>query len=125
MPPSADQIREVMRAYVKAMCDDDVDTIMSLYAEDASVEDPVGTPPRVGRAVLRDFYAMAVPSLQVEITGPIRVAGHECAVPIVAAITTADSTRYIDVVDVMKFDDDGRIVSMRAFWNPAEMRDTR
>jgi len=125
MPPSADQIRESMRRYVEAMCNDDVDTIMSLYADDASVEDPVGTPVRSGREALRAFYAAAVPSLRVEITGPIRVAGTECAMPMIAEITTGGTTRYIDVVDVMKLDDAGRILSMRAFWNPAEMRSER
>ena len=27
-----------------------------------------------------------------------------------------------DVIDVMRFDEDAKVVSMRAFWNPAEMR---
>jgi len=125
MPPSPDHIREAMRTYAKAMCDDDVETVMSLYADEASVEDPVGAPPISGREALRRFYAAALPRLRVEITGPIRVAGSECAMPMVAEITTGEGKRYIDVIDVMKFDEAGRITSMRAYWNPAEMREAR
>jgi steroid delta-isomerase len=61
----------------------------------------------------------------VEITGPIRVAGRECAVPLLAELTRNDNKLYIDVIDAMTFDDDGKITGMRAFWNPAEMRPTR
>lgn len=125
MPPDANRIREVMQTYVEAMCADDVDTVISLYADEATVEDPVGGAVQSGLEGIRNFYAAAMPSLQVEITGPVRVAGCECAVPMIAAVRTPDGPRYIDVVDVMKFDDAGRIVSMRAFWNPAEMRAER
>jgi steroid delta-isomerase len=31
----------------------------------------------------------------------------------------------MDVIDVMTFDDEGKITSMRAYWNPADMRPTR
>jgi steroid delta-isomerase len=61
----------------------------------------------------------------VEITGPIRVSGLECAVPMLAELTMNDSKSYIDVIDVMTFDEGGKITSMRAFWSPAEMRKTR
>ena len=28
----------------------------------------------------------------------------------------------VDIIDVMTFDDAGKITTMRAFWDPAEMR---
>jgi hypothetical protein len=56
---------------------------------------------------------------------PIRVAGGECAMPMLPEIDLGDRQLYIDVIDVMKFDDDCRFVSMRAFWNPVEIRPTR
>jgi steroid delta-isomerase len=45
--------------------------------------------------------------------------------PMLAELTINDQKSYIDVIDVMTFDDEGKITSMRAFWNPAEMRTTR
>ena len=119
----ADQIRDAMTRYVKLLCDGDVEGIMALYGPEPRVEDPVGGPAQVGREAVRAFYAAATPMLQAEITGPIRVAGQECAVPMLAEIDHGDRKSYIDVIDVMRFDDDGKVVSMRAYWNPNEMRD--
>lgn len=123
--PTAAEIRRTIESYVKFMCDSNIDGIMELYADDATAEDPVGGEIQRGRDALRKFYSLAAPSLQVEITGPIRVSGLECAVPMLAELTMKDSKSYIDVIDVMAFDEAGKITSMRAFWNPAEMRKTR
>ena len=120
--PDADQIRDAMTRYVKLLCDGDVEGIMDLYGPEPRVEDPVGRPAQVGREAVRAFYAMATPHLRAEVTGPIRVAGAECAVPMLAEIDHGDRKSYIDVIDVMRFDTAGRIVSLRAFWNPDEMR---
>jgi steroid delta-isomerase len=123
--PSPDEIRTAMQAYIEAMCASDIDAIMNLFAEDAWAEDPVGGEIQKGHEQLRVFYAGTAPSLQVELSGPIRVAGNECAMPMLAELSMGDQTLYIDVIDVMKFNDDGKVESMRAFWNPAEMRPTR
>ena len=45
--------------------------------------------------------------------------------PMLAEITMGATKRFIDVIDVMKFDDAGKITSMRAFWSPADLRDKR
>jgi steroid delta-isomerase len=123
--PSPEEIRAAMERYAELMCDSDADGIIELYAADATVEDPVGGQVIQGLEVIRGFYAATSPNLKVEITGPICVAGKECAMPMLAELTINDQKSYIDVIDVMTFDDDGKITSMRAFWNPADMRATR
>jgi len=123
--PSAEEIRDVIRSYEKMMCDSDGDGIAELYAEKCSVEDPVGGQPIEGREAVRAFYTATTPSLQVEISGPICVAGNHCAMPMVAELTMNDAKSYIDVIDEFIFDDSCKITSMRAFWNPAELRPTR
>ena len=123
--PTPEEIRSAMNAYVARMCESDVDGILDLYAEDATAEDPVGGAIQQGKEALRAFYAGTAPKLQVEITGPIRVSGVECAVPLLAELSVNDSKLYVDVIDCFVFDDGGKIKSMRAFWNPAEMRPTR
>lgn len=123
--PSPEEIRNVMQRYGKLMCDSDADGIAELYAENCAVEDPVGGKPIEGREAVRAFYAATSPSLQVEITGPICVAGNQCAMPMTAELTMNDAKSYIDVIDEFIFDDAGKITSMRAFWNPAELRPTR
>ena len=104
------------------MCRSDIDGIMALYADDATAEDPVGGNPVQGSEALRGFYAMAAPALQVELTGPICVAGNQCAFPLLAQLTLGDKTQYLDAIDVLCFNVDGKITNMRAYWNPAELR---
>jgi steroid delta-isomerase len=123
--PTPDELRRILERYIRHMCESDADGIMQLYADDATVEDPVGANPIRGREALHAFYTAAVPQLMVEITGPIRVAGLECAMPLVAEVTMESGKSYIDVIDIMRFNEQGKIVSMRAYWNPAEMRPQR
>ena len=120
--PDAEALRHTLRTYADCLSRSDVDGILALFGEAPRVEDPVGSKPVEGRDAVRAFYAGAIQNLRVEITGPIRVAGRECAMPMLASVETPDRTLYMDVIDVMEFDEDGRICSMRAFWNPAEMR---
>ena len=50
------------------------------------------------------------------------VAAGEAAFPMQVRPTIGGMEMIIDVIDVMVFDDDARIVDMRAFWDPTEMR---
>ena len=61
-------------------------------------------------------------SIELRLTGPVRVAAGECAFPMQARPTMGGTTYCVDIIDVMTFDDAGKITSMRAFWDPAEMR---
>ena len=124
--PDAERIREVMARYVDLLSAGDTDGILALYGDDPSVEDPVGSDPRCGRDTVHAFYAAAAGRLRVERTGPIRVAGCEGAMPMLAEIELGGGRKgYMDVIDTMRFDESGRIVEMRAFWNPDEIRDAR
>lgn len=120
--PSAEEIRSIVNSYIEMMCNSDVDNIIALFDEDATAEDPVGGAVQSGIDALRAFYASAAPLLQVELTGPVCVSGRACAFPILARLSAGDSVSYLDAVDVFTFDDAGKITSMRAFWNPEEMR---
>ena len=123
--PSPEEIRSVMERYAKLMCESDADGIAALYSDDCFVEDPVGGNPIQGIEAVRGFYAATSPNLQVEVSGPICVAGNHCAMPMLAELTMNDQKSYIDVIDEFVFDDAGKITSMRAFWSPAELRPTR
>ncbi len=114
-----------MNRYVELMCASDADGIVELFAENGTAEDPVGGALIEGKEALHGFYAATSPNLQVELTGPICVAGNECAMPMLAELTMNDQKSYLDVIDVMSFDDAGKVTSMRAYWSPTEMRPTR
>jgi len=102
--------------YVELIAAGDVDGVVALYAEDGTVEDPVGSEPSIGIAAIEAFYRGTIPDEGVPVsrTGPVRVSGHEAAFPF--------EVRYGDdfvlpIIDVMAFADNGKIVSMRAFWS--------
>lgn len=123
--PSPSEIRATIESYVEMMCQSDIEGIMALYADDATAEDPVGGDVQQGSEAIRNFYSMTAPLLQVELTGPICVAGNECAFPLLAQLTMGEDISYLDATDVLTFNDDGKISRMRAYWNPEELRPQR
>ncbi len=114
MAANSDDIRKTIGRYVEFMNASDVDSIAALYAEDATLEDPVGTEPLRGREAIRGFYAAAVGHVKLEPTGNPRVAAGEAAFPMHAHL---GETQILEIIDLMAFNDDGQIVSMRAFWS--------
>jgi steroid delta-isomerase len=123
--PGPTEIRAIVTAYVEMMCETRVDDIMELFDHEATAEDPVGGELVRGIEALRNFYGAAAPMLQVELSGPICVAGNQCAFPVQAQLTMGDNVSYLDATDNFVFNEAGKITSMRAFWNPEELRPER
>lgn len=127
MPADAITIRATVQAYCEAFTRGDREAYVSLFADDAWIEDPVGTPQHRGPEAIGAFFDMSrsmAESIELRQTGPVRVAaaGGECAFPMQARPDIGGATYCVDIIDVMTFDDDGKITTMRAFWDPAEMR---
>jgi len=126
--PTADEMRTTLRRYLDCVASNDVDGVLALFTDDVSVEDPVGGPPGthvVGREAVDRFFrkgfARSRPSPRP--TGPIRTTpGNEAAIPFVLRLELAGQPREIDVIDVVRFADDGRIRSLRAFWRLDDAR---
>lgn len=124
MSASPEQIRSTADSYIAALTAGDLEAVMALYAEDATVEDPVGGGTvHEGTAAIREFYATVV---ALEIEGEVleaRVCGDELLFNF--EITThfgPDSKATINVWDLMVHDEHGKIRSMRAYWTPENMR---
>lgn len=128
---SEEKILESVKAYFDLFNAGDGAGIAALFADDAEVHDPVGTPPKKGRNEIDIFYKMATRAgTRLESTGPVRVAANQAAFPFrvhVKAIEAEDKAidvdlpsgpMTIDVIDVFSFDDAGKISTMQAFWGP-------
>lgn len=125
MTADAVTIRATVQAYCEAFTAGDRDAYVGLFADDAWIEDPVGTPRHNGPEAIGAFFEMSssmAESIELRQTGPVRVAAGECAFPMQARPTIGGSVLCVDIIDVMTFSDDGKITTMRAFWDPAEMR---
>ncbi|MFF2084230.1 nuclear transport factor 2 family protein [Nocardia sp. NPDC058176] len=118
---SADDIRETVRRYVEAVGNGTAADIVALYREDATVEDPVGSEPHVGHAAIRKFYDVIEPLERSSELFTVRVAGDSAAFSFRIVTRFGDNSFTLDPIDVMTFDENGLITSMRAFWSPDDM----
>ena len=121
MGVSSEQVRAVVDEYVRLVGTGAADEIVALYAEDATVEDPVGSQVRRGRAAIREFY-LPLEAMEMETRLlAARVAGAEAAFHF-EIVTRVDGAAYtLSPIDHMAFDEDGRITAMRAFWAESDL----
>jgi steroid delta-isomerase len=122
--PSTEEMADVVRAYTEAHSAGDIDAIAALFAEDAVVADPVHQPAHHGRDAIRAFFASTheiADSLHLSATGPVRAVDRFAAVPLRAVSSFGDSKVAVDIIDVFTFGDDGLIVDMKAYWDPASI----
>jgi steroid delta-isomerase len=125
MTADAATIRATVEAYCASFTKGDQAAYVALFAPNAWIEDPVGTPKHEGHEAIGTFFAQTrslAESIELRQTGPVRVAAGECAFPMQARPVMGGATLVMDIIDVMTFDDVGKITTMRAFWDPAEMR---
>lgn len=119
---SAEQLSDTVVQYLKAVASGDAAAVAALYAEDSTLEDPVGTPPRVGRAAIAEFYGgLAGAEIATELL-TLRVGGDTAAFHFRVTTKSGEQTYIIEPIDVMTFNEAGEITSMRAVWSPADMK---
>ena len=121
MPAPDEQIRDVVERYVKLVAAGTADEIVSLYADGATVEDPVGSEPLTTREQIHAFYKNLEGLEQEARVVHARVCGGQAAFLFELATKVGEQTYRLSPIDVMTFDDEGLITSMRAFWGPADM----
>lgn len=123
----ADQssINATIDAYMAAFTAGDKDAYLDCFAEDAWIEDPVGTPRREGRAAIGTFWdetRVMADAIELRPLGLRVVAGSDAAFTLQARPKVGGQVLEVEIIDVMTFDDDGRITSLRAFFDPSAMR---
>ena len=121
MTPSPDAIRATVENYLKFVASGTVDEIISLFAADATVEDPVGTDVRTTEASLREFYGIIEPLKQESELLTLRIAGDTAAFHFRLVTDFGEQKFELSPIDVMTFDSDGKITSMRAVWSAEDM----
>ncbi len=127
MPSAPDKIQAIadtVHRYIALVGGGSADELADLYADDATVEDPVGGEVHIGRQAIRGFYS-TVANLERDCElVTLRVAGNQAAFHFRLTLTTgdADSTRMrVEPITVMVFGDDGKIVAMKAYWSASDI----
>ncbi len=112
-----EQMQAAVHEYVRALNAVDLDAIVALFADDAVVEDPVGSEPKRGLAAIREFYAASVAmKLVVALEGPVRAVANEAVFPFSVSLVINGQPVVIRPIDHFRFNEAGRIVQMRAFF---------
>ena len=118
--PDNDRIATTIRRYQETFSANDRDGWLALFAVDAVVEDPVGAPARKGREEIGAFWDEIHARLDqatVRMTQGPAVCGLEAAWAFQLEVKAGEYTVQLEIIDHGIFDEEGRIRSIRAFWN--------
>lgn len=119
---TSEQMTAAVHAYVAAFDKGEPELAVALFAEEASIEDPVGTPLKVGHAAIREFYTGSMAAgAKLVLEGPVRIAGDYAAFPFSARLMMGGNDMRVDVIDIFKFNDAGKIIEMKAYFGPDNM----
>ncbi|MCK8613845.1 nuclear transport factor 2 family protein [Gordonia sp. C13] len=118
----ADKIDAAVDAYVELLNNGTAEQIADLYAPDATVEDPIGADIRNTREQLVEFYSV-ITGME-ERTATLKwkkVAGDTAVFEFTLVTKTSGLAFEITPVDIMVFNSDGKVSSMRAVWRPEDL----
>jgi steroid delta-isomerase len=124
MPNASDKVQAItdtVNRYIELLAKGSADDLVELYADDATLEDPVGGEVHIGRKAIHGFYS-AVNDVQRECElVSLRVAGNEAAFQFRLTVTAGEHRMVIEPIDVMVFDNGGKITAMKAYWSAADV----
>lgn len=117
----AEVVQRAIDGYLDAYNRNDREAFLALFADDATVEDPVGTPRHSGRDAIAGFWDAIhglADALQLG-AGQRIVCGGEAAVVLTIEATMGGQRTRIHAVDTFRVRPDGRISEVRAYWDLA------
>src|SRR5262249_47448265 len=120
---SPEKISRAVRAYFLAIRAMDADGFANTFAEDGTTHDPVGSSGVNGRAAIREFFESICKNFKsVGITeDSVFVAGNGAAAKWTGRGTSVNGrTVKFEGIDTFEVNEDGKIQTVRAYWNPAE-----
>ena len=120
--PTPEQMEAAVHAYVEAFAKGDPELAVAIFAENARIEDPIGTPPHVGSEAIRAFYTASMATgATLHLSGPVRVAAAHAAFAMQVRLHWDGKDMAIDVIDTFAFDDAGKVTAMKAYFGPGNM----
>ncbi len=107
----AGKVTATLKALEVALKAGDKDKVVALFADDATIEDPAGSPLKTGKAAIDKFYANAVDKkIWIELSNFDVQANGETNVD--AAVHVGERT--VQSKEIYTFKPDGKIASMKA-----------
>jgi steroid Delta-isomerase len=121
---SPEIISRAVKNYFAAIRAMDQKAWVNTFAEDAVSHDPMGAPPIVGHEKLNEFFqSITAPFKEVGLTeNDVFVAGNSAAVKWTGSgISQSGHKVHFEGIDVFEVNEAGKIQTLYAYWNPAEM----
>ncbi|WP_136604984.1 nuclear transport factor 2 family protein [Paenibacillus dokdonensis] len=121
--PTEQEIKTAMQSYIDSFNQDNLEGLLSLFAEEATVEDPAGTAPVQGKAAITEFYRKVVNgNTRIHRQEPIRGShGNSGAMALHIETKVEGSVLIFHIIEVMTFNENGLITSMTAYWGRSDM----
>jgi steroid Delta-isomerase len=119
---SKEAIQSAVAAYLAATGAMDANAVAEAFASDGVSNDPVGTAPHKGRNAIRQFMQGILSEAERVTSTPdqIFVAGDSAAFKWTVQLTTKRGRSVtFDGIDVIQVNDDGKIQTLNAYWDPA------
>ena len=121
---SPDIVSIAVKAYFAAIRAMDQQAWVNTFAEDAISYDPVGAPPIIGIQKLAEFFQTITAAFkEVGLTeDEVFIAGNGAAVKWSGrGISQNGRGVQFEGIDVFEVNEAGKIQTLHAYWNPAEM----
>jgi steroid delta-isomerase len=121
---SPEIVSKAVKAYFAAIRAMDQQAWVNTFAEDAVTYDPVGAPPTKGHQKLGEFFQTITAAFkEVGLTeDEVFVAGNGAAVRWSGrGISKRGRKVHFEGIDVFEVNEAGKIQTLHAYWNPAEM----
>jgi steroid delta-isomerase len=124
---SEEHMHDVLERYIAALNKQDSAAILDLFAENIHFSDPVGGQPFVGKSHLGEFMGQMLAGCRnAKLASSIRTCTDGvAAVPFTLEFHLGDVETVIDIIDVMTFGPDGKVVSVEAHWGLDNVRMVR
>lgn len=120
---STEKMAAAVNAYIDLLSTGTAEQIVDLYAAGATVEDPIGAPIRSTRDELIEFYSIITNLDSREATLKwMKLAGDTAVFEFTLVTGTAGMSFEITPVDIMVFDEEGKVTSMRAVWEQSDLK---
>lgn len=122
MTESADcSVADVVRRYVSLLQAGSAKDLTALFAENATLEDPVGGGIRRGHESIREFFTTLESLQRTTELNLLRVASREAAFALTITFIAGGVRSRLQPIDTMTFDGAGRIVSLRSYFSPSDI----
>ncbi len=120
--PTPEAMEAAVHTYVEAFDKQDPALAASIFGDDAVIDDPIGSSPKVGKAAILQFYTESMATgAKLVLQGPVRVATAHAAFAMQVRLNWGGKDMAIDVIDTFAFDEAGKVKQMQAYFGPGNM----